>query len=252
MSTILRRDIIKNVHADLPRGAPFDLAVLKKHGVSAALAAKYAENGWLVRLGQGVYSFPNDEFDLDDTLKFVQTRVPGLHIAGKTALAMQGVRHNLTSRETVVLWGDARYALPEWFTSRFPARYSNTSMFDWQEKDLDEKTLTTPPGIPSGVKVSAPERAVLEMLYEAGVRQNMEEARNIFEGVRNPRKNLLGKLLSYCTSVKAVRLFLTWARETNMVDVDALLAEFHIETGSDKRWITRLKDGTLLSLKPHG
>ena len=165
---------------------------------------------------------------------------------------MQGVRHNLTSRETVILWGDVRYSLSEWFTSRFPARYSNSSMFDWQDSDLDDKTLTTPPGIPSSVKVSAPERAALEMLCEAGVRQNVEEARNIFEGIRNPRKNLLGQLLACCTSVKAVRLFLTWARETNLVDVDTLLAEFHIDIGSDKRWMTRLKDGTLLSLKPHG
>src|SRR3546814_17577209 len=66
-------------------------------------------------------------------------------------------------------------------------------------------------------------RAILELLYEAGVKQSLEEARNIFDGLRSPRKDLLGQLLSCCTSVKAVRLFLTWARETSLVDVDALL-----------------------------
>src|SRR3546814_11848837 len=78
---------------------------------------------WLVRLAHGVYAFPNDEFGVYGALKFLQQRVPGLHVGGKSALALQGVRHNLGSRETLVLWGDGRFALPAWFTSRFPARY---------------------------------------------------------------------------------------------------------------------------------
>src|SRR3546814_6701187 len=76
----------------------------------------------------------------------------------------------------------------------------------------------------------------------------LEEARNIFDGLRSPRKDLLGQLLSCCTSVKAVRLFLTWARETSLVDVDALLERYPVRTGSNTRWMSRLDDGTLLSL----
>jgi hypothetical protein len=49
--------------------------------------------------------------------------------------------------------------------------------------------------------------------------------------------------------VKTIRLFLTWARETGVVDVDHLLRSHKIHTGSKSRWITRLKDGTLLTLK---
>ena len=93
---------------------------------------------------------------------------------------------------------------------------------------------------------------MLELLYDAGTKQSLEEARNVFDGLRSPRKELLGQLLSCCTSVKAVRLFLTWARETGVVDVDDLVARHPLRTGSDKRWMSRLADGTLLSLKPHG
>ena len=82
--------------------------------------------------------------------------------------------------------------------------------------------------------------------------QGLEEARNLFDGLRNLRKEVLGELLQSCTSIKAVRLFLTWARETNVVDVDALQKQYTLPVGSDKRWITRMKDGNLLSLKPHG
>jgi len=60
------------------------------------------------------------------------------------------------------------------------------------------------------------------MLYDAGTRQSLEEARNPFDGLRSPRKELLGQLLACCTSVKTVRLFLTWARETGIVNVDAM------------------------------
>ena len=84
------------------------------------------------------------------------------------------------------------------------------------------------------------------------MKQSLEEARNLFDGLRSPRKQVLGDLLSCCTSVKAVRLYLTWARETELVNVDALLEDFPVRTGSSSRWMTRLDDGTLLSLNPQG
>lgn len=252
MSESSRHQLIKRLQTELPRGAPFDLATLATLGVSPQLAARYAEGGWLVRLAQGVYAFPNDDYGVHGALKFLQQRVPGMHVGGKSALAVQGVRHNLGSRDTLVLWGEARYTMPEWFTSRFPARYVHARLFDWSDASLDSKTLGTPPGLPDGLRVSSPERAVLELLYDAGTKQGLEEARNVFDGLRSPRKELLGQLLSCCTSVKAVRLFLTWARETGVVDVDDLVARHPLRTGSDKRWMSRLADGTLLSLKPRG
>ena len=247
-----RLQIIKRVLTDLPRGAPFDLATLESLGVSPQLAARYVESGWLVRLAHGVYAFPNDDFDASGALRFLQQRVTGLHVGGKSALSLQGIRHNLASRETLVLWGDARFALPAWFTSRFPARYVNAKLFDWPDDALAGRTLHTPPGQVDGLQVAVPERAVLELLYEAGTRESLEEARNLFDGLRSPRREVLGRLLACCTSVKAVRLFLTWARETAVVDVDALLAQYPARTGSNKRWMSRLDDGTLLSLNPHG
>lgn len=246
-----RHNLIKHLQADLPRGAPFGLTELATFGVSPQRAARYVESGWLVRLGQGVYAFPNDSFTALSAVTFLQSRVPGLHIGGKSALALQGVRHNL-GRDTLVLWGDVRFTLPAWFTSRFPARYVHTRLFEWPDTILANDTLLTPPGLLEGLQVAAPERAVLEMLHDIGAKQSLEEARNLFDGLRSPRKALLGQLLSCCTNVKTVRLLLTWARETNLIDVNTLLAQHSIPTGSEKRWMSRLQDGTLLSLKPHG
>lgn len=246
-----RYNLIKRLQADLPRGAPFDLATLATFGVSPKLAADYAKSGWLVRLAQGVYAFPNDHFSAYGALQFLQRHVPGLHVGGKSALALHGIRHNL-GRDTLVLWGDTRYALPDWFTTRFPARYVYARLFEWPDNMLAAKTLGTPPGQPDASCVSVAERAVLEMLYDAGTRQSLEEARNIFDGLRTPRKDLLGQLLACCTSVKTIRMFLTWARETGVVNVDDILAHYCLRTGSNKRWMSQLPDGTLLSLKPHG
>ncbi|MDR2924713.1 MAG: type IV toxin-antitoxin system AbiEi family antitoxin [Azoarcus sp.] len=252
MERSARHQVIKNLQATLPRGAPFDLALLESFGVSPQLAARYVESGWLVRLGHGTYAYPNDAFDANGALLFLQRRVASLHVGGKSALALQGVRHNLSAHDTLVLWGEARFVLPAWFIDRFSARYVNAKLFDWYDSELSTRTLHTPPGQPQGLRVAAPERATLELLYEAGTRESLEEARNLFDGLRSLRKEVLGWLLSCCASVKAVRLFLAWARETGGVDVDDLVQQYPVRTGSDKRWMSRLDDGTLLSLKPHG
>ena len=247
-----RHALIKKLQTSLPRGMPFDLASLESIGVSAQLAAHYAKSGWLDRLGQGVYAFAGDTLTPHGALKLLQTRVTGMHVAGRSALTLQGVRHNLATREALVLWGDMRFVLPVWFTSRFPSRYVSAKLFNWLDGTLASQSLTTPPGVTDGLRVSVPERAVLELLYEVDTHQGLEEARNLFDGLRNLRKEILGELLQCCTSVKTVRLFLTWARETNVVDVQALQQQHTLPVGSDKRWITRMKDGNLLSLKPHG
>ena len=94
-----KHSLIKQLQTSVPRGAPIDVGALARLGVSAQLAAHYAGTGWLVRLAQGVYAFSVDELSVHATIKFLQTRVAGLHVAGKSALAMQGVRHNLAARE---------------------------------------------------------------------------------------------------------------------------------------------------------
>src|SRR6218665_1343729 len=113
-----RHQVIKRLQTELPRGAPFDLATLATLatlaplGVTPQLAARYATSGWLVRLAQGVYAFPNDTFGVHGALLFLQKHIPGLHVGGKSALALQGVRHNLSSRDTLELWGDAAGVVP--------------------------------------------------------------------------------------------------------------------------------------------
>jgi len=76
----------------------------------------------------------------------------------------------------------------------------------------------------------------------------LEEARNIMEGVRSMRLDVLGTLLKHCPRVKAVRLCLNLADELNL----GWASEARKQTGPHGRgrWFGKLPDGTTLILKP--
>jgi len=246
MSSNKRHSLIKSLQVAVPHGQPMDLATLKKHGLSPFLAAKHARSGWLERLEQGVYAFAGDTLNREQCLLFLQKRITGLHVAGKTALEWQGVRHNLFSREHLKLWGEnKRTKLPQWFVSRFPASFRSTTLFS---PNPDFSGVVTPPGFLEGVQVSVPERAVLEMLYEIGKSQDLEEAMNLLENLRGLRLDVMGELLSRCTSIKTIRLFLVLVKRTKIIDLDRLKERYSISTGSSSRWIGRMADGTILTL----
>ena len=237
---------IKTLLATLPRGAPLDTAKLAGLGISAALAHEYVKAGWLEKLGRGVFMFAGDELQRNETLAFLEPRIPGLHVAAKTALAWHGFRHNVAVTETTILRGDHRTVLPEWLNERFPARYSSPKLFD---DDLPTGTgITQIPEFPNGPRVSSPERALLEMLSEVGVYQEVEEARSIMDSVRHLRPRQLKLLLSHCRMVKAVRLCVVWARELDLPWAGDAREAASGRMGSG-RWIARLKNGNTLILK---
>jgi hypothetical protein len=232
--------------ASLPRGSPLDVCTLKKLGVSSALASHYVRTGWLSRLGRGVFLFPNDQLTAAAAVRFLSTRLPGLHVGGKTALAWRGVRHNVGPRERIVLWGAGRAVLPPWFKERFPARYVAAQLFS---AGLPASFGLQPlPEDPDGPVVSVPERALLELLHDVGVEQGLEEARNIMEGVRSVRLDVLGRLLDHCPRVKVVRLCLHLAEELNLLW--AADARRLAGPRGRARWVSKMPDGTTLILKP--
>lgn len=219
-----------------------DLAAL---GVSSALAHHYLKSGWLSRLGRGVFMFPNDSLREQDCLKFLARRLPGLHVGGKTALAWLGVRHHLPAHEPLWLWGDAKARIPVWFRQRFHARYTARNPFASSlPKDFGLHSLPENPG---GVLVSVPERAVLEMLSEVGIHQGIEEARNILEGARALRPNVLATLLKHSLRVKVGRLCVLWAAQLNLPWAEAARKAAGTRFGRS-RWSARLKDGATLIL----
>jgi hypothetical protein len=243
----MQNNQIKRLQTSLPRGGPLDSAHLSELGISAALAHRYVRSGWLDKLGRGVFMFPGDSLGRDASLRFLERKMPGLHVAAKTALAWHGYRHNVGYGEPLVLWGDRPGGLPEWFKERFAARYSTPRLFD--ENLSPGYGISTLPNSPDGPRVSEPERALLEMLSEVGVHQELAEARHIMEGVRQLRMGHLAKLLSACRMVKAARLCAVLAEELDLPWAAKVREAAKGKMGTG-RWVSRLKDGSTLILRP--
>ncbi len=247
MALTIRHNSIKTLQGAIPRGTPFDSHQLQELGVSSALSHHHLKSGWLERLGRGVFMFPKDILRREDSLKFLAASGEGFHVGGKTALAWRGIRHNLPTREPLSLWGESRVVLPPWFTDRFPARYTKRNLFS--PKLPKGYGLQPLPETPHGVLVSEPERALLEMLSEVGVYQGVEEARNIMEGVRSLRTDTLATLLKRCERVKVRLLCISWAEELNLPWA-AAARKAAGKSQDQSRWTARLKDGTVLNIKP--
>lgn len=220
-----------------------DLAAL---GISADLAVHYVRAGWLERLARGVFCRPGDPPALHPSLVLLQRKFEGLHVGGKSALDWHGVRHYVSARPVLQLYGWKAGRLPQWFTDRFPAEYHRKRLFDEEPENLlHVRPFENRKGAPL---VSSPERALLEVLSEVGVRQPLQEARELAESAYSLRANVLRDLLKRCTSVKTVRLCLHLGRELSHPWAGKL-DPAELPKGSDRPWVSRSADGVLV-LKP--
>jgi hypothetical protein len=244
--TTIQRDNLNKLYTRLAPGTPLtseDLAGLR---ISADLAVHYVRSGWLERLARGVYCRPNDPPSLHPSIALLQRRFEGLHVGGKSALEWHGIRQYVSPRPVLHLYGWKAGRLPEWFTHRFAAEYHRKRLFEEHPNAL---LHVRPFGDrQGGPLVSAPERALLEVLSEVGVRQSLQEARELVESSYSLRANVLHDLLKRCASVKTVRLCLQLGRELSPPWFGKL-DQSQLPKGSDRPWVSRSHDG-LLVLKP--
>jgi hypothetical protein len=176
----------------------------------------------------------------------LQQQVAGLHVGGRTALEWYGVRQYVSQQAVLHLYGWVTARLPQWFVQHFPGEYHRKRLFNEKPEQM--------PGVgrfenrDGAPLVSTPERALLELLDEVGVRQPLQEAREIAEGTYSLRAEVLMDLLKRCTSVKTVRLCLRLGRELSLPWAGKLDAAA-LPRGSARPWISKTRDG-LLVLKP--
>ncbi|PLY14546.1 MAG: hypothetical protein C0631_10595 [Sedimenticola sp.] len=245
MATI-KQSKLKNLYTQLKTGAPLTSEDLAALSISADLAVHYVRAGWLSRLARGVYCRPNDTLALHPSLLLLQRKLDGLHVGGKSALDWYGLRQYVSQQPVLQLYGWVAGRLPEWFTERFPAEYHRKRLFDERPGALlHVGPFERRDGAP---QVSSPERALLELLSEVGVRQPLQEAQELVESTYSLRADVLSELLQRCTSVKTVRLCLQLGREGALPWVDKLDPD-KLPTGSDRPWVSKSGDG-LLVLKP--
>jgi hypothetical protein len=89
---------------------------------------------------------------------------------------------------------------------------------------------------------SEPERALLEMLSDVGVRQPLQAARELTQSTHALRANVLMGLLRLCVSIKTVRLCLSLGKELRL-PWSSKLDPAELPLGSARPWVSRSSDG---------
>ncbi len=204
---------------------------LKRHGVYRQLADRYVKSGWIERVGRGAFKKTGDEAEWTGGIYTLQTQLGlSVHPAGKTALQLQGKAHYLPAnfkQAKVVLFGSRNERLPVWFSDykwELKIRYVMTGLFGKEDKlgfsKYDAGDFE--------IKISSPERAILELCYDIPSQENFDELDKIIEALGTLRPGLVQELLENCNSVKSKRLFMyyaerhehTWLKKIDLAKVD--------------------------------
>lgn len=191
-------------------GTVYVASWLEGQGISRDLQKYYRKSGWLESVGTGAFKRPNDQVTWQGGLYALQTQLGmDVHAGALTALSVQGYAHYLRfGGETVFLFSNPKTNLPAWFRNR-----------GWGQKIQHSKTSILPPDLgltdyqagQFSIKISSPERAILEVLHLAPDDVDLVEAYQVMEGLTTLRPKLVQSLLQECNSVKVKRLFLYMA-----------------------------------------
>ena len=238
-----------------PPGTAKTAGELRTLGISSALLSKYVRSGWLEPVNpdiRGAYKRAGDSLDWTGGLHALeQAYGDRFHAGGRTALELQGLAHYGAVRERAVfLFAPAKHRLPHWFVHcDWDARivFSATSLF----AHMESGTLLSHPIREYAIRVSCPERAMLEMLYHVPDTIGFDEAGQIIAGLGTLRPDMLQELLEGCGSVKVKRLCFYFARESGHAWL-ARLDPSCVDLGSGKRVIVPggVLDGTYLITVP--
>ncbi len=212
-----------------PKGTVYTSGYLHDLGFSNELLYQYKNSNWLDSLGKGAFKQKEDKVDWICGLYALQNQSKlSIHAAGRTALEMKGLAHYLTFRSRDIhLFGLTGERLPLWFNSLQDSNfchYKTTDMFSSynQEYFVDYEHMNF------SIKISSPELAAFEMLYNIPQKQSFDEAIKIFDNLTTLRSDFVQKLLENCKSIKVKRLFLYlaennnhfWLKNINLKDVD--------------------------------
>jgi len=215
-----REEKLKNVLEAVPAGFVVDAHWLEAHGVSRFLTRKYIDSGWLERLERGVFRRPAPEsvqLTWQTCLLSLQ-RIMNcqIHAGGITALGLQGHSHYLRLGGPAPAWLYGN-DIPSWLprlTLDAQLICRTPSLFSDNELGLTEDKSGNPAStLPWGwaLRMSLPERAILEALDELPAHESFHNLDMVFEGLATLSPRRLTALLNSCRKIKVRRLFFVFA-----------------------------------------
>ena len=203
--TTLKRDLLKKLLLSTPDNGVVSAAYLKKQGFTYENIKNYIHSGYLDQLGRGAYCKHGNKPNVSAAIVALNEQLSlSVHVGGKTVLAEHGLLHFVPFQALpTMLFAQNNVMLPTWF-SRF---YANSFMltrtnFLPDGEGVERRTFGEFP-----VRMSVPERAILELLHAVPEKQMLNEAYQIIEMMTVVRPRLMQALLQKCSSVKVKRLF---------------------------------------------
>jgi hypothetical protein len=223
-----------------PSGTVAVLPWLEKQGVYQQLVHEYEKTSWVRTIGRGAYAREGDKPEWTGGLYAIQEQMGfAVHAGGKTALQMQGYAHFLPMGKgaAISLFGPPGVKLPRWFKQyRWGSkiRYAATNLFAGKiDQGLTKRDMGT-----YAIRISTPERAIMELLYGVPGEESYEEAVLLMQGLTTLRPRLVQALLEHCVSVKVKRLFMVIAESCQHPWVKKLDVS-KIDFGKGKRMLVK-------------
>lgn len=251
---------------NLPEGLVADVPWLKRHGYSSSLRSQYVQGGWLDPVARAVYRRPSATLRLEwqHVVISLQTLLDyPVAVGGRTALELLGFGHYLSTAGPREVHVYGKQKPPGWvFRLPLETRFVFHSVMRLfgnaaippglakaagtatdapsAEAELAHDSLITQPWGHWNwhLVMSAPERAILELLDEVPQRETFHQADVLMEGLRNLSPRRLHTLLVECRSVKVKRLFLWFAERHNHAWLNKL-DRTGIDLGHGKRMLVR-------------
>ena len=232
---------INRINLLVPEGVAIPAQWLKDQGYSRQSLNQYKQRGYLLNPTRGVYALPGTALNWQGVVLGLQHLLKiNVHVGGASALAMQGKAHYLPlgGEKRVHVWGSA--SLPAWVQGCGLQQVFVLHQRSLFPNDVGLGLIELPSHKRDWqIKVSGPERAMLELCAELDDSEAaFTAAAEIMDGLSNLRPNLINELLQQCTHVKAKRVFLCLSENCGYpwwkkIDIAGL------ELGSGKRQVVK-------------
>jgi hypothetical protein len=222
-----KRKKLNQLVLKFPKGIVFTSSWLVQKGFSYELINKYKKSKWLIPIGRGAYILAHDNVEWSGGVFAIQNQLKlRVHVGGKTALQLKGLSHFVPAEiKKIFLFGSPGEKLPSWFKNynwNVVFHYITTNLFN-HNLGLSEQNMGD-----FTIRVSSPERAIMEVLYLVPQKQSYEECITLMENLIALRPALIQLLLENCNSIKVKRLFLhlaerfahPWLKKLNLSKVD--------------------------------
>lgn len=203
---------INNLRRQTPSNGVMLTSWLEDSGFSRSELSDYVESGWLERIYTGVYKFVGDfptiygvlgSYGIQNNMKY--------HIGAASALELKGFSHYVSlGKPIAVVFAPVRPSLPKWIgDADLDMQLVSVSTKIFGEYGIEQMDYQ---GLP--IKISSPERAIMECLSLTPKHYNLMDVYYLFEMLTSLRSSMVQQLLESCTSVKVKRLFLYMAEKS--------------------------------------